>query len=191
MSDPYQERYIHHQQRKKRELMAIMEGRYSERRFSDKAPDYAVVERIANSTRHCPSSCDRHGVRIKIEHERDRKDLLAGLLVGGVGWIHRAPWVLMLWADVSAYKAGREVEWNAPLDAGVMLGYLSLAANEAGLATAICNPQVRPQNREYFQQCYCPKTIENGQFEGAVAIGFPMEGIERPHRDRDVEMIIK
>lgn len=177
VSDEYQERYLAHQQHgKKEELITLMKERHSNRRFDDQPVDENTIQEIIDSTKLCPSSCDRHGVRIKVITQRDQKALLNGLLVGGVGWIYRAPIVFLLFADYQAYKGGDngdEINYNALLDAGVMLQQMSLMAASLGLHSAFCNPQVRPDNRDFFYKTFKPKAWDEALFCGALALGYP------------------
>lgn len=177
MEDEYQKRYLRHQQfGKKQELIALMKERHSNRRFDNKEVPPEIVANLLEACKHCPSSCDRHGVRIRIVTERDEKALLNGLLVGGVGWIYRAPMVFLLMADYRAYKGGDngdEITYNALLDAGVMLQQLNLMAAKMGMHSAFCNPQVRPHNRDYFYRYFKPKGWPEALFCGAFAFGWP------------------
>ena len=101
--DKYQTRYLQHQKRKKKSLSKLMKKRHSERIFSDKKVPDRLVKKIINLSTLAPSSCDRKAVEIKVIDSRDDKQLLGGLLVGGVGWIHRADRILLLLADKEAY----------------------------------------------------------------------------------------
>ena len=178
MSDEYQERYLKHQQfGKKQELVAIMQERHSNRRFSNIKVSKETVEELLDSTKHCPSSCDRHGVRVRVCTERNDKDLLDGLLVGGTGWVYRAPVVFLLMADPKAYKAdgGRELEYNAYVDAGVMLAYLSLIAQANGLHGSIINPNIRDENKDFFIERFKPEGWDGAQFCGAFVFGYAHE----------------
>ena len=66
MEDQYQARYLRHQQfGKKQELIALMEERHSNRRFDTKEVEHELIDELIESTKHCPSSCDRHGVKIR------------------------------------------------------------------------------------------------------------------------------
>lgn len=174
--DEFQERYLAHQVLaggKKDELIAIMEERHSNRRFGEGEPD---IEPVLEALRHAPSSCDRFGVRVKIIKDRDEKSLLNGLLVGGVGFVYRAPIVLLLFANPEAYKGGDngdEVTYNSYLDAGVMAQQAMLASTAIGLHCCFINPQIRKQNREYFYKNFKPKDWNEAIFMGAIAIGNP------------------
>lgn len=183
-SDEYQERYLAHQTHpggKRDELIALIKERHSNRRFADTPVDVAPV---LDAMRHAPSSCDRFGVRVKVVTDRDDKALLNGLLVGGTGWLYRAPTVLMLFANRDAYKGGDngdEVNYNSYLDAGVMAQTAMLAATSVGLHTAFVNPQIRRQDRDYFAKRFAPWA--NAIFCGAIAIGNPHpEVIEKSRR---------
>lgn len=166
--DPYQERYLAHQKRKKEVLRRIIQERHSDRLFSDEDVPLSVIEEIVATTDFCPSSCDRHGVQVKIVDQRDDKELLGGILVGGVGWVHRAKYVLLLMGDSLAYKARNEATYMPYLDAGVMVQQLTLATTAYDLAGCFVNPNVREQNVEHFQNVF-----GEGIFCGAFAIGKP------------------
>lgn len=188
MKDEYQPRYELHQKfGKKQELIALMKERHSNRRFNtDMTVSRELVDELLECVKHCPSSCDRHGVRIRIVTERNEKDVLDGLLVGGTGWVYRAPYVFLLMADPVAYKAdgGRELEYNAYIDAGVMLQQLSLMATAQGLHCAIINPNIRDENKEFFYQRFTPEDwTEGAQFCGAFVFGYPHQEPIEKHRN--------
>ena len=118
--DLYQERYLKHQQEKKAELIEIMKERHSRRRFSDKEVSQEVIDELLKVVSLAPSSCDRKAVKVKVITDKDQKALLGGILVGGVGWIHRAPVILLITADPKAYKAGKEIDFMPYLDGGIV-----------------------------------------------------------------------
>lgn len=184
--DDFQSRYLAHQSHsggKRDELIALMKERHSNRRFDDKQLEPELLDKILDALRHAPSSCDRFGVRAKVVQDRDDKALLNGLLVGGCGWIYRAPSVLMLFANKQAYKGGEngdEVEYNSYLDAGIMAQTAMLVATSLGLHTAFVNPQVRANDRDYFYERFANDDLI---FCGAVALGYPHpEQIEKTRR---------
>lgn len=174
--DEFQERYLAHQTHpggKRDELIALVKERHTNRRFGDQQVEQDDLDKILDALRHCPSSCDRFGVRVKVVQDRDDKALLNGLLVGGCGWIYRAPTVLMLFANPDAYKGGDngdEISYNSYLDAGVMAQTAMLVATSLGLHTAFVNPQIRKQDREYFYKRF---NAEGMLYCGAVALGYP------------------
>jgi nitroreductase len=177
--DDFQARYIAHQTHpggKRDELIELVKERHSNRRFDDKQVESEVLSKLLDALRHCPNSCDRFGVRAKIIQSRDEKELLGGMAIGGVAWIHRAPTVIMFFANPEAYKGGDngdEVEYNSFLDCGVMAQTAMLVATSLGLHTAFVNPQVRKHNREYFYKMFKPQTWDKAIFTGCVAIGYP------------------
>jgi nitroreductase len=146
--------------------MEIMKERHSLRVFRDeRVPDETVAE-LVKSVIYCPSSCDRKAIRIVRINDRDNKALLGGILVGGTGWIHRAPEIFLLMADREAYKALGEVQYMPYLDAGVVVQQLYLCATALGLASTFCNPSIREVNKEHFH-----KVFGDGIFCGAFAFG--------------------
>lgn len=169
-ADPYQERYLAHQARKAEVLRGLLEQRHSTRVFADRPVDADALQLLTEAVERAPSSCDRRGVTIRPVTDRDAKALLGGILVGGVGWLHRAPVVLLLVADPIAYKAGAEVGWMPWLDAGVIAGHLGLAVVAAGLRGCFVNPNVREMNRGHFEAVFGP-----GLLCGAFAIGWPAD----------------
>lgn len=153
-----------------------MKERHSNRRFGDEPVTREQIDEIIESTKDCPSSCDRHGVRIRVITERNEKDLLDGLLVGGTGWVYRAPVVFLLLADRQAYKAdgGREIDYNSYIDAGVMVQQMSLVATAMGLHCAFINPNIRDENKQFFYERFTPEGWEERPvFCGAFVFGPP------------------
>lgn len=166
----YQTRYLEHQARKKQTLIEIMKERHSNRRFSDRDIEEELIEELRAVKSLAPSSCARQAISLDLIVDRDNKALLGGLLVGGVGWIHRAPAVFLLFADPVAYKAPGEINYMPYLDAGVVIQQLYLTATAQGLHCAYSNPNIRPDNVAYFEQRFSNKI-----FCGAFAFGYPLE----------------
>lgn len=169
-NDRYQERYLAHQERKQKVLLEIMRERHSNRMFADREVEQGKIDELLKIIDLCPSSCDRHGVGAKLVTGRDEKALLGGILVGGVGWIHRAPAIFLLFADPIAYKAEGEIAYMPYLDAGVIVQQLMLASTAMGLHCAYANPNIREINREHFH-----KVFGEELFCGAFAFGYPHE----------------
>lgn len=166
--DKYQERYIAHQGRKKKQLVDLIEERHSNRVFSDEDVSQETIELLIDSLKHAPSSCDRHGVYPLIVTERDDKSLLGGILVGGVGWVHRAPVIMLLFGDPQAYK--EKLMYMPYLDAGVVLHHTWLVAEREGLKCAYVNPNVRGSHQLFFRERFGYDV-----FCGALAIGYEKE----------------
>lgn len=181
-TDIYQDRYLKHQEHKRQSLTStsgtadfytysekerivfesIAINRRSQRTFNESEIDISPVLKILETV---PSSCNRHAVYTKTITERDDKDLLSGLLVGGVGWIHNANTVLLLFADLAAYKG--VAEGSLPyLDAGVMVQMAYLAAEVNNLGCCYVNPNIRKHNKDFFMQRF-----GSDLFCGALAFG--------------------
>lgn len=169
MSDEYQERYLAHQRRKREVLISLINERHSTRTFSEE-PVGEALDDLLRAGERAPSSCDRRGVAIHVVADRDSKALLGGVLVGGVGWVHRAPVVLLFMADPQAYKAGDEVTYMPYLDTGAIVGQMYLAVTALGLRCCFINPNIRESNKKHFHGTFGP-----GIFCGALAVGHPRQ----------------
>ena len=166
--DRYQERYLAHQLDKQQQLIAIMSERHSNRIFSDAPLEKQKIDALIDVVEKAPSSCDRKAISVKVITDKDQKALLGGLLVGGVGWIHRAPAILLVMADPIAYKAGNEIDFMPYLDGGVVSQQLALMATTLGVHGCFANPNIRDFNKEHFQKVFGP-----GILTMAFAIGYP------------------
>lgn len=178
--DEFQTRYLDHQARKREVLIEIMRQRHSDRMYDTRPVEDDVRAQVREAIGLVPSSCNRRGVTVREVDGRDELALLGGLLVGGVGWIHRAPWVLLLLANPVAYKAGDEVQFMPFLDAGCVIQQIMLRATDLGLASAYANPNIRDHNRAHFSAMF-----GEGVFCGAVAIGYPHpDSPDRAHHEK-------
>lgn len=166
--DKYQERYLAHQLDKQQQLIAIMSERHSNRIFSDAPVEDDKIKTLVDVIKKTPSSCDRRAISVKVVTEKDKKALLGGILVGGVGWIHRAPVILLIMADPVAYKAGNEIDFMPYIDGGVVSQQLALVATTLGIHGCFCNPNIRDFNKEHFQKIFGP-----GILTMAFAVGYP------------------
>lgn len=166
--DVYQIRYLEHQARKAEVLRDLMQRCHSDRVFAPDAVDGAVLSRVVDAASTAPSSCNRQAVKVLEVRARDDKARLGGILVGGVGWIHRAPVVLLLHADPAAYKAPGEIDFMPYLDVGFVADRILLAAEAEGLKHCFVNPSIRQPDIEHFQ-----KTFGIELLGGAVALGWP------------------
>jgi len=170
--DQYQERYLAHQQKKKVQLIEIIKTRHSDRIFSDKEIELDSIHKIMDSLEYIPSSCNRKGVYTRLIEFRDNKELLGGLLVGGVGWVHRANKIFLIIADGLAYKEG--VGYMPYLDAGFVASNIWMTCTELGIQACFVNPNVREANKDFFRETFLrPSDI----FCGAMALGYK-EGVK-------------
>jgi len=184
--DGYQKRYLSHQKRKINSLLSnygttefrrynkneqnvffeILKTRSSQRCFND---EEVGMEPILKAIELSPSSCDRKGVLIKVLESREQKEILSGLLVGGVGWIYRANKILLLLANMNCYKNPIE-QYNMPyLDAGVIIQTVYLTCESLNYGCCYVNPNIRQENIEFFKNSF--SLSDNILFCGALAIG--------------------
>ena len=170
--DKYQERYMAHQTRKRASLLELMKLRHSDRMFSDKPLDDSVIKSLGEVANLCPSSCDRRAISLNYINDRSQKEFLGGVLVGGVGWIHRASHIILLWADQDAYK--ERLEYMPYLDAGVIVQQLYLTCTDLGISCCFVNPNIRDKVKPYFYEYF--HAPENLTFVGAMALGNKFEG---------------
>lgn len=164
--DVYQSRYKSHQKRKAEQLFKIMERRHSERVFGDGALTEDEIAKIEKYARVVPSSCDRKAVYWKWITKRDDKQILGGLLVGGVGWIHRADRIMLLFADRFAYK--ENLFYMPFLDGGIIVQQIYLTCTAIGLKCCFVNPNIRIDHYPFFDKLF---NSEDHFFLGAMAIG--------------------
>lgn len=165
--DIYQERYTAHQARKAQVLHEIMMERHSDRVFDNRPVDRFELDEMMGCIQLCPTSCDRKATNAILVTDRDEKALLSGILVGGTGWIHRAPAIILIFADPIAYKAGNEIEFMPYLDGGIAIQQLYLKATSLGLKGCYCNPNIRKMNKIHFAN-----NFGSGIFCGAYAFGY-------------------
>jgi nitroreductase len=187
-TDIYQQRYIEHQERKKKSFISdwgsqkfreytnkdweglrdVFRNRRSQRVFNGEEIRDSDLEKVVNSLSLVPSSCDRKAVNVSIVRERDDKALLGGLLVGGVGWMHRSDKVLLLFADKLAYKNPAEIPYMPYLDAGVVVEHLYLVCEVLNIGCCFVNPNIREQNVQFFNDKFNRKEMI---FCGAMVLG--------------------
>ena len=169
--DKYQERYLEHQRSKKMTLMEIIKKRYSERQFSDEKIKEDALRELTSVIDLVPSSCNRRAIIYNIFDQRDTKAFLGGILVGGVGWIHRASHIILLFADETAYK--ENLDYMKYIDAGVIVQQLYLKATEMGIGICFINPNIRDKQKKYFYDYFYVE--DQYTFVGAIALGFKDE----------------
>ena len=186
MNDIYQERYLAHQKRKRKALTStygtpefrkyktkeqkiffdILSNRNSQRTFNQQPVDIMPILAAIGTA---PSSCDRQGVQPILIKHRDDKDLLSGLLVGGIGWIYRAEYIILLVADMKCYKNPAERHNMPYLDAGVIAQTVYLASEVMNYGCCFVNPNIREDNQSFFKERF--GLTDEHLFCGALAIG--------------------
>jgi len=183
MDDKFQQRYLLHQKHKqaqffspygeqkpilplnmKNKYISLLINRRSQRIFNSKPIDNKEFDHLLKCLVESPSSCNRQAISIKTITERNEKEILTGILVGGVGWCHRADKILLLFANIEAYK--EKLKYMPFLDAGVIVMNCYLACESIGLGCCFINPNIRPENKNIFKKKFGSKL-----FCGALTIG--------------------
>lgn len=185
-NDEYQERYLKHQQIKKKSLtsnfgeenykkyssleastvMNVMMTRRSQRNFNNEDIGQIEMINISAAIKSAPSSCDRKAIEAIFIKERDEKELLSGILVGGVGWINRANVIILLFANMDAYKAPGEEKFMPYLDAGFVAQSVYMASEASNIGCCYVNPNIREDNKKIMEERF-----SNNLFCGACALG--------------------
>lgn len=190
---PYQQRYVKHQARKKEQLMyskgqpmhmryvpevfEVLDRRRSQRVFNNEPITSQEIDQILTAATMSPNSCNRHGVLVRMVSERRSKELLGGLLVGGVGWVHRAHTILLFLADPIAYASPNEKDFMHYCDVGFKAMSMWLVAETLGIGACYINPNLG--NRDIFiKEFGLIEDFEDGRhvtrelvFCGALALG--------------------
>jgi len=174
MTDKYQERYLAHQEKKKEQLQYSkgekpkpitdpIRQRRSQRLFNTKPITDSDLLAILDAARYAPNSCNRHGIRLKVVSDRADKSLLSGILVGGVGWVHRAQHIALFFADPEAYKSPNEKEFMHYCDVGFTAMNMWLMAEQRGIGACYINPNC--SHKDILAR------YGSGIFCGALALG--------------------
>ena len=181
--DKFQKRYLLHQQLKKEQLSIIsgedfmnidpkekavfsqiLKQRRSQRVFNSSVLTDDEINYILTSISECPSSCNRQAISLMLIEDRNQKEILNGLLVGGVGWCHRSDKIILLFANQTAYK--ENLFYMPYLDAGVVIATTYFACETIRVGCCYINPNIRKENLDFFQ-----KTFSKKLFCGALALG--------------------
>lgn len=159
--DIYQKRYLAHQKRK---FAFLRDNRRSRRVFTKKKLTEAEIEYIVYAMRKAPSSCNRKAIQYKTIKESSEIKDIEQYLVGGRTWVDKADTIILLGADMKAYKSPNEVEFMPYLDAGVVVGQAYMAAEAIGVGMCFVNPNVLDGFNEKYNK-------KNYKFCGAIALG--------------------
>lgn len=110
--------------------------------FKTKEIPQEVLDEILKTAETSPSSCNRHGLKLKVVRKRDDKELLGGVMVGGAGWVHRADTIILFLADPVAYASQREKEFMHYADVGFTAMPMWLMAETKGVGCSYINPNL-------------------------------------------------
>lgn len=155
----YQERYVAHQAKKKEQLMTsegvksqllpekvtvkeLLAHRRSQRVFNNEPISDENLWTILEAATTAPSSCNRHGLKMKVISDRREKELLSGILVGGVGWVQRAQKIILFLADPIAYASPNEKDFMHYCDVGFTAMSMWLTAESLHIGASYINPNV-------------------------------------------------
>jgi len=202
MSDIYQQRYLAHIQRKKQvlalgkrpstcivciepnpepKLPAIIKARHSQRTFNSAVLTNTELHILYEAARLAPSSCNRQAIMLKSISDWGLKQQLDDWLVGGRHWIGEADTILLLFADMAAYKSPFERDFMPWLDAAFVASNICLAATGLGVGACFVNPNIRQANKSSFDMVFNPRDL---LFCGAVALGnYGQADIAPPKRE--------
>lgn len=188
--DVYQARYLEHQSRKRRFIInaswasgaffGMLQTRRSQRIFNGAKLTEIELDQIYEAIWLAPSSCNRQAILVKPVEKEEEKAELDNLLVGGKDWLKNAQIVLLLFADMLAYKSPVEGGFMPYLDAGFVGENVYLAAEALGIGGCYVNPSVREENRARFDEQFNPRRL---LFCGAMALGkYTVKALEPPKR---------
>jgi nitroreductase len=176
ITDPYQERYLAHQERKLKGIVKdyaenecdapfgeILHTRVSQRFYNDEPITEEEYEFIKEAIINTPSSCNRQPIKIMNVSDKEAIDRL---LVGGKNWVSKADKILLLLADMKAYKSPAEVSYMSYLDAGFIGMSVYYACEVLNIGCCFINPNIREENKEEFK-----KITGDYRFCGALALG--------------------
>jgi nitroreductase len=163
----------------------IVKNRRSIRLFTDTNIDAVRMNVILDNVLTAPSSCNRQGIVLKILDMPF--DIEAIDLVGGGNWIKKANKVLLLFADMNAYKSPNEVSYMPYLDAGVIAMTIAFTAESLGIGSCIVNPNIRQENISKFYQKFNP---EGFRFCCAVALGYSAIEAKKPTKKSLKDLLV-
>lgn len=158
--DIYQKRYLNHQRRK---FVFLRDARRSRRVYTDEHLTKSELGYILEAVEKAPSSCDRKAVSVAVYRKPKDKQEIEQYLVGGRTWVDKADTILLLFADMLAYKSPNEVDYQSYLDAGVIVGQAYLAAEAINVGMCFVNPNVLPGFEKFNKK--------NLRFCGAIVLG--------------------
>lgn len=190
--DVYQQRYLDHMDRKResikprpaeRTFWNVLRSRRSQRSFSSYPLSEDTLNHIYEAIRLAPSSCNRQAIVVKKIAVFSLLKRLEELLVGGAGWLSGASVVLLLFADMEAYKSPIEKDYMPWLDAGFVAQNVYLAAEAMGIGCCYVNPHIKGKGVQLVDQQLNPRSL---RFCGAIALGhYDTRGPKSPKRAQE------
>lgn len=204
MNDIFQERYLDHQAKKKEQLMksfgvpkvelpkeyqemtsTLLKHRRSQRIFTSDPINPEHLDAILESATYAPNSCNRHGIQLRVVADRTEKNLLNGILVGGVGWCYRADIIVLFIANPDAYKSPNEKDFMHYTDVGFTAMNMWLTAESFNIGACYINPNIMPTNKPIFTERF-----GKGIFCGALALGHYYTRVTKPDTPSTDEIML-
>lgn len=163
--------------------------RSSTRGYTNEELTNDEIENLVHAGLRAPTAANRQEIHFtvvkggadilsEIEEEKNRLRGLTGLTHN---FYYEAPLVVILSAD-------RDYKWS-PLDAGIAVENMALAAEEMGLGNLIIGciyDVMRGEKREYFEKAL--KIPENYEYEIAIAFGHKSAAKEPHTYDADSQV---
>ncbi len=132
-----------------------MKNRNSTRVYSGKKVDNNELAVIAQCADFAPSSCNRHAIEI-VESKEGTEEL-----VGGTNWANKADKILLIYANMKAYKSPNEVDFMPYLDAGFYCQNIYLICEALNIGCCFINPNRTGKKLDREGYTFC----------GAIALG--------------------
>jgi nitroreductase len=165
-----------HEIRRMREMVA---GRFSPRTFTDQPVDDELIDTLLDVARWAPSSFNEQPWKFLVTHNGDEnfKKVYHALKEGNQQWAGKAP-VLMVTLANNHYERNGKPNRHAWHDTGMAMGFLLLAAVEAGI-------QVHQMGGFFPEKIEESIDLPEGYHPVAVAaIGYTEESAEQGSRTR-------
>ena len=102
------------------------------------------------------------------------------------GWLEAVPTIILVFADMEAYRSPIERDFMPWLDAGVALATIVYAAADYGLGSCIVNPHIRGENAADFDARF---NAQGYLFCGGVALGYAAVTPECPEKKPIQELV--
>lgn len=158
-------------------LMALMQERYSCRRYSDKAIDRDTICRLIEAARIAPSACNRQPWKLLVASSDEARKAICATY--NREWIASAPLFIVICGDHDqAWHRAADGKDHTDVDISIAVEHICLAATSLGLGSCwVCNFDAQ-MLRQSFN---LPDAIEP---IAILPIGYPTEDDMAPKKVR-------
>jgi len=173
--------------------MKEIRERWSPRAFSDQAVSAEDLMALLEAARYAPSCSNEQPWRFVIANDEEKLAKMRAVLnEGNQEWANRAPVLILVAAEKTFLKSGKNNRWNC-FDSGTAWGYLSLEAQRRGLITHGMGGFSVEKARETF------KIADHYDIIAVIAIGYYgnidqlsdfNKGRERPNTRKEIDELI-